>query len=150
MRMTTRVLIRTAAFAGLTLLALLALASGGWGALALGYSGPTNDAVRTVLIAAFVLACLAAAIGLCVRRWRWRALGVYLLLFAGLVLWWRSIEPSNERQWQTDVAVLPYATIDGNLVTMHNVRNFDYRSETDYSPAYYDKRFDLEKLQGVD
>jgi hypothetical protein len=33
---------------------------------------------------------------------------------------------------------------------MHNIRNFDYRSETDYTPAYYDKRFDLRKLEGVD
>jgi hypothetical protein len=33
---------------------------------------------------------------------------------------------------------------------MHNIRNFDYRSETDYTPAYYDKRFDVSKLTGVD
>jgi len=38
---------------------------------------------------------------------------------------------SNDRDWQTDVAVLPYATIDDNIVTVHNIRNFDYRSETD-------------------
>jgi len=61
-----------------------------------------------------------------------------------------SIEPSNERNWQTDVAVLPHATIEGDLVTLHNIRNFEYRSETDYTPAYYDKRFDLSKLEGVD
>jgi hypothetical protein len=33
---------------------------------------------------------------------------------------------------------------------VHNIRNFDYRSETDYTPAYYDKQFDLSKLEGVD
>ena len=46
--------------------------------------------------------------------------------------------------------MLPYATIDGDLVTMHNIRNFDYRTETDFTPAYYDRTFDLRKLDSVD
>lgn len=33
---------------------------------------------------------------------------------------------------------------------MHNIRNFSYRSEFDYTPSWYDKRFDLRKLEGVD
>ena len=33
---------------------------------------------------------------------------------------------------------------------MHNIRNFSYRTETDFTPAYYDKRFDLSKIEGVD
>jgi hypothetical protein len=36
------------------------------------------------------------------------------------------------------------------LVTVRNIRNFDYRSEKDYTPAYYDRRFDLRDLEGVD
>jgi len=67
-----------------------------------------------------------------------------------LLVWYFGLEPSNERDWQTDVAVLPYATVEGDLVTVHNIRNFDYHTETDYTPAYYDKRFDLRKLEGVD
>jgi Domain of unknown function (DUF4105) len=67
-----------------------------------------------------------------------------------LLAWWQGVEPSNDRDWQTEVAVLPYATVSGDLVTVHNIRNFDYRTETDFTPAYYDKAFDLRKLQGVD
>ena len=64
--------------------------------------------------------------------------------------WWGiGITPSNDRDWQTDVAVLPYAEIDGDMITVHNIRNFDYRTETDYTPAYYDKHFDLTKLESV-
>jgi hypothetical protein len=48
------------------------------------------------------------------------------------------------------VAVLPSATIDGDRVTVHNIRNLDYRSETDFTPAYYDRTFDLRKLDRVD
>lgn len=60
------------------------------------------------------------------------------------------LRPSNNRDWQPDVAVLAYADINGDLVTVHHIRNFDYRTETDYTPAYYDKTFDLSKLESVD
>lgn len=61
-----------------------------------------------------------------------------------------SVKPSNDRQWQRDVSVLAYADVNNTLVTLHNIRNFAYRSEFDYTPAYYDKTYDLNKLQGVD
>jgi hypothetical protein len=35
-------------------------------------------------------------------------------------------------------------------VTVHNIRNFDYRSETDYTPAYYDRTFDIQRLDRID
>ena len=60
------------------------------------------------------------------------------------------MQPSNDRDWQPDVAVLPFATFDGDLVTIHNIRNFDYRTETDYTPRYYDKTYDLRQLDSVD
>ena len=75
----------------------------------------------------------------------------FAVVFAVVLLWWTSIEPSNERDWQTDVAVLPYATRDGDLVTLHNVRNFDYRtSDQDFAPRYDDRTFDLRELDAVD
>jgi hypothetical protein len=70
--------------------------------------------------------------------------------FALRVFWWMTIPASNDRSWQPDVAVLPHATIEGNHVTVHNIRNFEYRTETDFTPHYYDKTFDLEKLDSVD
>jgi hypothetical protein len=142
--------IRIAAAVGLALLALLTATSAAWGTLALTYSGPHDDTLRSSLAAAFAAASLAALIALAFRRWRWHAVAVYLVLFAVLLAWYSGIKPSNDRDWLTDVAVLPYAEIDGNMVTVHNIRNFDYRSETDYTPAYYDKRFDITKLEGVD
>ena len=72
------------------------------------------------------------------------------MAFAILLAWWLSIAPSNERDWQTDVAVLPYATQDGDLVTLHNVRNFDYRTQQDFVPRYDDRTFDLRELDEVD
>lgn len=135
---------------GLLLLGALTAACGAWGVLALTYSGPHNDALRTSLAGTFAIVSLGALMALVFRRWRWRVFAGFFLLFAAVLFWWRGIEPSNARDWQTDVAVLPYATVEGDLVTVHNIRNFDYRSEFDYTPAYYDKRFDLRQLEGVD
>lgn len=59
------------------------------------------------------------------------------------------VRPSNDRDWTTDQAVLPYADIDGNKITIHNIRNFTYTSTSDYTPLYYDKTFDLDTLKNI-
>ena len=70
--------------------------------------------------------------------------------FAILLAWWTSIEPSNQRDWRTEVAVLPYATRDGDLVTLHNVRNFDYRTEHDFVPRITTGHSTYAELDAVD
>jgi len=141
---------RAAAISGLLLLAILMIATAAWGALAIYYSGSHSAVLGIGLTGAFSLAAMLAVTALAFRRWRWRGLAAYLVLFAALVTWWLSIEPSNARDWQPDVAKLAYATVEGDMVTVHNIRNFAYRSETDYTPAWYDKTYDLRKLEGVD
>lgn len=57
--------------------------------------------------------------------------------------------PSNDRTWNEDQTVLPYATVDGDIVTVYNIRNFDYDSTTSYTPHYYNKTFDLSTIKNV-
>jgi hypothetical protein len=147
--MSTRIR-RAARLIGLVLLGLLMLGMAGWGILALLYFDHANPVLRNGLAAAYAAASLAALAGLVIRRWRGRAVGAFFAVFAVLLACWFSTEPSNNRDWATDVAVLPYATFDGDRVTMHNIRNFDYRSETDYTPAYYDRTFNLSQLDSAD
>ncbi|MBI3797373.1 MAG: DUF4105 domain-containing protein [Deltaproteobacteria bacterium] len=118
-----------------------------WGMLAIYYSNIPSLSLRTALSWAFALGGSAVLFFLRPRR---RAVFVFLLVFAGVLCWWLLIPPSNERDWQPDVAVLPSATFAGDLVTIHNIRNNDYRTETDYTMRYYDKTFDLSKLRTVD
>ncbi|OHA83652.1 MAG: hypothetical protein A2937_02040 [Candidatus Yonathbacteria bacterium RIFCSPLOWO2_01_FULL_47_33b] len=59
------------------------------------------------------------------------------------------VRPSNDRDWTVDQAVLPYAEIDGDQVSIHNIRNFAYTSTSDYTPNYYDATFDLRKIKNV-
>lgn len=75
---------------------------------------------------------------------------VMLLVFTGCVLWWSLLEPSNRRDWQEDVARLPHAVVEGDRLTIHNLRNFDYGSEFDYRPQWLTRQYDLRQLEGVD
>ncbi len=127
--------------------ALLAAIMTVWAAAAIYYSNLPGHFLRTAAAILYPAACLG--IFLLIRPFR-KALLIFLAVFAALLLWWLLIPPSNYRDWQPDVAVLPSAVIDGDTVTIHNIRNCEYRTRTDYTVSYYDKTFDLSKLQGVD
>jgi hypothetical protein len=121
-----------------------------WGALALYYLAPGSAGVRTLAAWSFAAIGVAALVALCFPRARRLAGLGFAVALAPVLVVWGSATPSNDRDWQPEVAVLPYATVDGDLVTVHNIRNFDYRSETDFTPAYYDRTFDLRRLDRVD
>ncbi len=134
-------------YAGVFICAVVVILMTAWGALATWYSDLPGDYVRGGLAGLFVLATLLAFVFL---PGRLRTLAGFLVVFAGIVVWWLIIPASNERNWQRDVAVLPYATVEGEQVTIHNIRNLNYRSETDFDVRYYDKTFDLNRLDSVD
>lgn len=121
-----------------------------WGLLALYFGDSYTGVFQVGLSAGFGLFGLVTLISLGFPHWRKRCLYGYGIVFSLILIWWLSISPSNDRQWQPDVAKLAHATFDGDKVTVHNIRNFDYRSEFTYVPAYYTKTFDLNKLEGVD
>ncbi|MBW2494550.1 MAG: DUF4105 domain-containing protein, partial [Deltaproteobacteria bacterium] len=125
------------------LLTPLLLASFAWACAALYFDGPLSGWIA----AAFALA--AVAIAGWVRPFR-KSLAAYCICFLAVIFWWLSIEPSNDREWLPDVAQLPAAEIDGDLVAIRNVRNFSYRSETDYDEHWEERSYDLSKLRGVD
>jgi hypothetical protein len=81
---------------------------------------------------------------------RGRTLLISLCAFALLVFLFFQIPASNERDWQTDVSVTPHATIKGDSITIHGVRNFAYRTETDFTPRWETRTYDLSKLDSID
>jgi hypothetical protein len=97
------------------------------------------------------LACvgLSGALLLWLRP-RWLGQALFLLAFAGLLAWWFRIEPRNDRLWLGDVARLSRLEIEGDQLTVHDLRNFDYRSDTDFTPRWEERRYDLARLTGVD
>lgn len=128
-----------------TLVILLAL----WGALAFWYQLPGGVAVRSLATALWALIGAAALVMILLNR---PVLGVvgFALAFGGLLLWWRQIEPSNDRIWADDVAQMTSGEVSGNLVVLHNVRNFDWHTNTDYTQRWETRTYDLTRLDSVD
>lgn len=122
------------------------LAMAGWATLAILYSNLPGF-LRPWVAGIFGAGSMVAIVGM--YRYRHARRG-FLAAFAVVLVWWLLMPPSNNRNWQPDVAVLPWAEIQGNRVTIHNIRNCDYRSETDYTVRHYDRTFDLDKLKSVD
>jgi len=131
-------------------MALAVLGVAVWGTLALHYSDLSPGWLRDALAVLNGLVGLTVVVSIA-AGWRRRLfLTVFAVAFVGLLLYWRTITPRNDRDWAPEVGRLPHATIAGDLVTVHDIRNFDYRTETDFTPAYYDRTFDLRRLDAVD
>ena len=135
---------------GVALLTLVLIALSAWGVLAIYYSDLNSGTLRTALAAVFGVLGFLVVFAFVLDTWRWPAACAFLGTFLAVVAWWTTIEPSNDRDWRPEVARVPYATQDGNRITLHDIRDFEYRSETDFTPRYYDKTFDLDKLDSVD
>jgi Domain of unknown function (DUF4105) len=135
----------------LILLMLVLIGSTAWAVLVIYYGDSQSTTGQTCAAAIVGLYGLSALVGLGFVHWRKRLLAAYSVVFVVVVAWWWfAITPSNERQWQPDLALLPYATVEGDKVTVHNIRNVDYRSEFDFTTVYYDKTYDLTQLVGLD
>jgi hypothetical protein len=80
----------------------------------------------------------------------WQPFAVLLVVTAIFLGWWFRQKPSHDRDWDPSVAVLPRAVRDGDVVTIENVRNFDYRSLDDFTPRYETRTVHLSNLNSVD
>jgi Domain of unknown function (DUF4105) len=118
-----------------------------WGALALWFDGSTSQLIAEGLAAGFVAICIGMVT---LVRPLYRGVLLALVPIAAVAFWWISIAPSNLRDWSPDVARLAHATFDGNRVTIENVRDFKYHSETDYDARWETRTYDLDKIRGVD
>src|SRR5208337_238867 len=74
----------------------------------------------------------------------------FSVAFAVLLVWWHRIPPSNEHIWADDVAQMTTGAVDGHRVALHNVRNFEWRSDSDYTQRWETRHYDLDHLTSVD
>lgn len=118
-----------------------------WSAAAVWVDGPSSRPLAGLL----ALAVLSSVAFLLLRvRPFLRACLWALAPWAGVLCWWLSIPPRNDRDWQPDVARTPTATVDGSRLTVRDVRDFDYRSETDFDERWVVREYDLDRVAGLD
>lgn len=129
-------------------IALAAVLVGVLAAMALWLKLPAVEIVRGTTAATVVVLALAAAWTILTAR-AWLRLVAFAVALLCVGVWWSTLQPSNDRDWLADVARPPTAEFTGDLVTIRNLRNFDYRSETDYDERWETRTYDLSKLTGV-
>ncbi len=120
-----------------------------WSAMALWFRLPPPDAVRAVAAGVAGLVTLATMIALS-TRFRWRALGLFAILFAGVVVWWSAILPPLDGDWAPEVARQTTGTINGDILTLSDVRDFDWRTDDDFTQKWESRSYDLSKLDSLD
>lgn len=138
---------RIIGFMGYGFAILLAILLTVWAVAALYLDLLPDSNLKIVLASAFAIAMLAA---LLVFRRGGIGIEICVVGFALIFIWWLTLKPSNDRAWQPDVAQTAWAEINGDRVTIHNVRNCDYRTEGDYTPHWETRSFDLSQIRGMD
>jgi hypothetical protein len=138
---------RVATLAGRGFAWLLALALTAWAAAALYFDLLPGTSLRTFGASSYGIAMAGALLAF---RGRGKGIAICLAGFALVLAWWLTLKPSNDRAWQPDVAQTAWAEIDGDRVTIHNVRNCDYRTEGDYTPHWETRSYDLSQIRGMD
>jgi hypothetical protein len=116
-----------------------------WGVLVFVF-GSWPAAVEKPLALLYALASAVVLLLMSLRR-AWLGFGA---LFAVPLVCFFLMRPSNDRNWQPDVALTPYAEINGDKVVLHNVRNCTYASETNFTVRYETRTYDLSRLKSAD
>lgn len=134
----------------LTIILSLAVAIlAAWAGLAMWYRLPAAELGRAIAAGFFILFGLATVIAL-FGRFRIRAFVLFVAAFAVVLVWWSSIKPLGRADWAPDVARQVTGTRDGNLLTLKDVRDFEWRSDTDFTERWTTRTYDLSALQTAD
>jgi len=115
-----------------------------WAFGALYFDFPKASGFAAIL---FVIAVLASVIFV---RGKLPKLGIVFGACGLVASWWLTLKPSNDAAWQPDVAETPSAEINGDEVTFHNVRNCDYRTDTDFTTHWETRTVRLSEITGMD
>lgn len=119
----------------------------GWTCGALYYDVGRASPLGIVLAASWLAVALVAFV-----FWQplWKPFGTLVLLSGLFLWWWFSQQPSNDRNWAPGFAQLPRVKLEGDKLTIENIRNTEYRTIEDYTPRYETRTYRLSAMRGVD
>ena len=120
-----------------------------WGALALWFRFPGPEGLRGVAPVLFAALGLGTIAALFMRR-SLIALAVFAIAFAGLLVWWSTIKPPLDGDWAPDVARQTTGTVNGDILTLSDVRDFDWRTDKNFTERWGPRSYDLSKLKTLD
>ena len=120
-----------------------------WSALALWFRLPAPEVLRAAAAIVFAILGLATIVALFFRRSR-IALVIFAAAFGGLLVWWSTIKPPLDGDWAPDVARQTTGVVEGDILTLSDVRDFDWRTDSDFTEKWSKRSYDLSKLKTLD
>lgn len=96
---------------------------------------------------------LVAAVLVAIARFKSRLFGwIGFAIAAGLVFlaYETLVVPAQDRNWALDVSRGVTARVEGELVTLSNIRDFDWSSETEATANWGTETYDLDQLSSVE
>jgi uncharacterized protein DUF4105 len=120
-----------------------------WSAMALWFRFPGPDWVRGIAAGLFVILGLGTAVALFTQR-RGKTTVAFALAFGALIIWWGTIRPPADGDWAPDVARQTTGTLNGDILTLSDVRDFEWTSESDFRERWSKRSYDLSKLKTLD
>jgi hypothetical protein len=73
-----------------------------------------------------------------------------LAVTAMVAVWYFGfVKPDPNEEWAPPHARTPHVEIVGDKVHVRNVRNFTWRSDTDFTPRYEERVYDLNKISSM-
>lgn len=133
------------------LFGLFVISSSIWVCMAIWYQQPFG-LFTTITLLVLWIAFVLATLGFYVTR---RVLShstcmiLYGVMFILSLVWYFNIEARQDREWAPEVSRVLNVEQHGNLVTLNNVRHFNWRTETDYDENWETRTVDLNKISGV-
>jgi hypothetical protein len=120
-----------------------------WSAFALWFRLPAPEVLRAVAAVLFAILGLAAIAALFMRR-SLVGIIVFAAAFGGLLVWWSTIKPPLDGDWAPDVTRQTTGSVEGDILTLSDVRDFEWRSDSDFTERWSKRSYDLSKLKTLD
>jgi hypothetical protein len=140
---------RRVAAIGKTAVVLAIMAAGVWSALVLLYAPVLPGSFRIPAAAGVAALALLSVGGVFLRSLRPAIAGLAIAVALATAAWAR-VSPSHAGDWPPEVGRMAHATIEGDRVTIRNLRNFEWHGTDRFVERWETRSYALSSLQRLD
>lgn len=120
-----------------------------WASMAFWFKLPGPDVIRWSVMIAFGILGIGTLVAI-FKSVRWRWLSVFAVSMIAILVWWNSMIPPSTGKWPADVSQNVTGTIDGDILTLQNVRAFEWRTTEDFTERWVTRTYDLSTIESAD
>lgn len=130
---------------------LFVILSSIWLCLSLWIQEPWGWLFSRILIGSWIAFALSI-LGIYVSRHffsRTKDVLLYIIIFVLSLFWYFGLEARQDREWSPEVARILNYERQGDIVTLNNVRNFNWYPNGQFDERWESREYDLDQITGV-